>query len=67
MAELLLLNREAFVEEVTRNRKTVYLNFLFWIQVDCVTLGTDQRRRLELVRAIRQAWESNLSAIALPS
>src|SRR5215469_7910839 len=66
MAELLLLNREAFVEEVTRNRKTVYLNFLFWIQVDCTTLGTDPRRRLELVRAIRQAWGSNLSAIALP-
>ena len=66
MAELLRLNRAAFVEEVVLNWKAVYLNFLFWAQFDCAALDIDHKQRLELLIAIRQSWKSNHSAIILP-
>ena len=66
MAQLPRSNREAFAEEVTRNQKAIYLNFMFWSQFDCAALKVDQKQRLELLDGIRQAWESNHGASRLP-
>lgn len=66
MAELLRLNTEAFAEEVILNQKAIYLNFMFWSQLDCASLNLDQKQHLELLDGIRQAWESNHGAIRLP-
>lgn len=65
MTELLRLNGKAFAAEVILNQKAIYLNFMFWAQFDCAALDVDQKQRLELLDGIREAWESNHSAIVL--
>jgi hypothetical protein len=66
MMDLLRLNRQAFAEEVILNQKAMSLNFMFWAQLDSAALNVDQKRQLAVLEAIRQAWESDNSAIALP-
>ena len=66
MMDLLRLNRQAFAEEVILNQKAMSLNFMFWAQLDSAALNVDHKRQLEVLEGIRQAWESDNSAIALP-
>ena len=66
IAELLRSNRVAFAEEVRLNRKAVFLNFLFWAQSDCGSLGASEGLRQEVTGAIRQTWQSKAIEITLP-
>ena len=66
IAELLRSNRVAFAEEVRLNRKAVFLNFLFWAQSDCGSLGASEGLRQEVTGAIRQTWQSKAIEIPLP-
>jgi len=66
MAELFQSDRRALAEEVSVNAKAVFLNFLFWAQSDCTTLGASEELRLELTGAIRQTWQSQAIEIPLP-
>src|SRR5438552_17508127 len=43
MAELLRLDRAAFIEEVSLNSKAVFLNFLCWAQSDWGSLSSQEK------------------------
>ncbi len=60
-------NRMDFVCEASTNRKTVYLNFLFWAQFDFNGQGVDVQQRDATIARLREAWEFNHIEIPLPA
>ena len=55
-----------FVLEVSANRKTFYLNFLFWAQFDFRSEGISRQRRDATIERLREAWSLYPTDIALP-
>jgi hypothetical protein len=55
-----------FVCEVSANRKAVYLNFLFWAQLDFTPLGIEQTQRDAIIKKLGEAWDFNHVEIPLP-
>jgi hypothetical protein len=55
-----------FVLEVSANRKTFYLNFLFWTQFDFTSEGISQQQRDTTIDRLREAWSFYPTEIALP-
>ena len=48
------------------NRKAVYLNFLFWAQLDFTPLGIEQTQRDAIIKKLGEAWDFNHVEIPLP-
>jgi hypothetical protein len=67
IVSLLNSSRADFVREVGANRKAVYLNFPFWVHCSCATFGMGEKERDRVIRAIRQAWESDHIKLPLPA
>jgi len=59
-------NRVDFALEVTLNRKTVYLNFLFWKQFDFREHGIGQEQQNVAIQNIVRAWSFSPFDIPLP-
>jgi hypothetical protein len=55
-----------FVCEVATNRKTVYLNFLFWLQFDFNTLAISHQQRDSTIEKLRDAWNLHHIDVPLP-
>ncbi len=55
-----------FACEVATNRKTVYLNLLFWTQFDFTTLGVNQQNRDSIIERLREVWDLNRIGVPLP-
>ena len=55
-----------FVLEVSANRKTFYLNFLFWAQFDFTSHGISQQQRDVTMERLREAWSFYPTEIPLP-
>jgi hypothetical protein len=56
-----------FVCEVSANRKTVFLNSLFWAQFDFTGFGISENQRDATIERIEDAWKFNHIAVALPA
>jgi hypothetical protein len=52
--------------EVSTNRKSVFLNWLFWVQHDFSGFGIGQEQREELLRNLKKCWEFNDIKVPLP-
>jgi hypothetical protein len=52
--------------EVSANRKSVFLNWLFWSDHDFSRLGISQEQRGALLGHLRQCWEFNHIEVPLP-
>ena len=52
--------------EVSANRKTVFLNWLFWSQHDFSNFGINQEQREMLLGHLKQCWEFNHIEVPLP-
>jgi hypothetical protein len=66
MAKTWEYSRMDFVCEVSTNRKSVYLNFLFWAQFDFNAQGVDAQQRDSTIAHLREAWEFNHIEVPLP-
>ena len=61
-----LLDFVDFSGEVSANRKTVFLNCLFWINSDVSSLGCTSEQRFLFFTKLAKAWESNHIDVPLP-
>lgn len=52
--------------EVSANRKSVYLNCLFWAQHDFAEAGVSQQQRDDFISNLKKAWEFNHIEVPLP-
>lgn len=52
--------------EISANRKTVFLNWLFWAQHDFSDFGISQEQREVLLGHLKQCWEFNHIEVPLP-
>jgi hypothetical protein len=52
--------------EISANRKTVFLNWLFWSHHDFSKFGISQEQREILLRHLKQCWEFNHIEVPLP-
>ena len=52
--------------EVSANRKTVFLNWLFWSKHDFSEFGVSGEQRDAFLRSLKQCWEFNHIAVPLP-
>jgi hypothetical protein len=59
-------SRMDFTCEVSANRKTVYLNCLFWAQFDFTSHGVTRSQKDLTVRKVIEAWNFNRIEIQLP-
>jgi hypothetical protein len=66
MSEAWDWSRMDFVLEVSANRKTFYLNFLFWARTDFTREGITPERRDATIERLRQAWGFYPTEIPLP-
>ncbi|MGA7634394.1 MAG: hypothetical protein WCB11_26825 [Terriglobales bacterium] len=66
MSKMLDYSTVDFVCEVSANRKAVYLNFLFWAQLDFTPLGIEQTQRDAIIKKLGEAWDFNHVEIPLP-
>jgi hypothetical protein len=53
--------------EISANRKTVFLNWLFWAQHDFSEFGISEEQRGALLRNLKQCWEFNHIEVPLPA
>jgi hypothetical protein len=60
-------SRMDFTLEVSVNRKTFYVNFLFWAQFDFTSFGIDREQRDATIKHLREAWEFYPTDVPLPS
>jgi hypothetical protein len=54
------------VQEVSANRKTVFLNWLFWSRHDFSKCGINEEQRKILLAHLKQCWELNHIEVPLP-
>lgn len=66
MAKAWDYSRMDFVCEVSTNRKTVYLNFLFRAQFDFTAQGINDEQMDTTIARLREAWAFNHIEIPLP-
>ena len=59
-------SRMDFTLELSTNRKTFYMNFLFWAQFDFTSFGMDQERRDATIQHLREAWDFHPTDVPLP-
>lgn len=59
-------NRADLAGEVSHNRKTIFLNWLYWLQHDFSDVGVTANTKNELLRTLRRCWELNVIQIPLP-
>ena len=52
--------------EISANRKTVFLNWLFWSRHDFSKFGINQEQRETLLGHLKQCWEFNHIEVPLP-
>ena len=52
--------------EVSANRKTIFLNWLFWSRYDFSKFGINQEQREILLGRLKQCWEFNHIEVPLP-
>lgn len=52
--------------EVSANRKSVYLNYLFWTQHDFSESGISPQQRDEFISNLKKIWEFNHIDVPLP-
>jgi hypothetical protein len=55
-----------FACEISANRKTVFLNWLFWSHHDFSKFGINQEQRGILLGHLKQSWEFNHIEVPLP-
>jgi len=67
MAKTWDYSRMDFVCEVSRNRKAVSLNLLFWANFDFSAQGIDAQQKESTIAHIREAWDFNHIEIPLPA
>lgn len=53
--------------EVSANRKTIFLNWLFWSQHDFSIFGVNHNERDIIRRRIKECWKFNRIEISLPA
>jgi hypothetical protein len=66
MSQLWSRSTTAFALEVSANRKTFYLNFLFWVQFDFTSKGISHQQRDVTIERLREAWSLYPIEIPLP-
>ena len=59
-------NRADLAYEVSHNRKTIFLNWLYWLQHDFSDVGITANVKNELLRNLKRCWELNVIQIPLP-
>jgi len=52
--------------EVSANRKSVFVNWLFWVEHDFSEFGISAEQREGMLRNLKQCWEFNHIGVALP-
>jgi hypothetical protein len=66
MSQLWSWSTMDFVLEVSANRKTFYLNFLFWAQFDFTSEEISHQQRDVTIERLREAWSFYPIEIPLP-
>jgi hypothetical protein len=61
-----LLDHAEFKAEVSANRKSVFLNCLFWLKTDPSNLGCSREQREAFITKLVKTWGSNNIAVPLP-
>jgi hypothetical protein len=52
--------------EISANRKSVYLNCLFWAQHDFSASGVSRQQRDDFISNLKKLWEFNYVGVPLP-
>jgi len=52
--------------EISANRKSVYLNCLFWAQYDFAESGVSRQQRDDFISNLKKLWEFNHIDVPLP-
>jgi hypothetical protein len=52
--------------EISANRKSMYLNCLFWAQCDFTESGVSQQQRDDFISNLKKLWDFNRIAVPLP-
>ena len=52
--------------EISANRKSIFLNWLYWVQHDFSELGISVEQKESLLGNLKLCWEFNHIEIALP-
>jgi len=54
-----------FVCELAANKKTVFLNFPFWVQKDFSASGVSAEQKAKVLGAIKQLWSEHMAELSL--
>jgi hypothetical protein len=61
-----ILDHAEFKSEVSANRKAVFLNCLFWLNIDPSNLACSREQREAFITKLVKTWGSNNIAVPLP-